>query len=228
MSARGTAVWGAFVLTAVLAGGCSSQRALHMVERSGDRATSLGQHDLAVADYRELVERAPSVASYRLKYGRALLVAGEPHAAREQLEKAYTLMPRNDEVIDLLADAMAQSRDTDNAVRLLRTIAEDRKQPEDWMRLGRFLQRINDPDAAEAAFLTAARIDQGVSFEPQWELANLYRSVGAEQKALERLRMCLYLQPSNEQVQQLIRGFGEVPGPTAALRPTEQYSVPPQ
>lgn len=226
MSARGTAVWGALVLTAVLAGGCSSQRALFMVERAGDRASSQGNYQEAVSDYRELVDRAPSVPSYRLKYGRALLLAGEPHAAREQLENAYTLMPRNEEVIDLLADAMAQSGDADNAVRLLRTIAEDRKQPEDWIRLGLFLMRINDPDGAEAALLTAARVDAGQSFRPQWELATLYRSIGADQKALERLRMCMYIEPSNEQVLVLIRGYGEIPGPTAALRPTEQYSVP--
>lgn len=228
MSARGLAVWGAIVLTAVMAGGCTQQRALHMVERSGDRAATLGQNDMAATEYRELVERAPSVPSYRLKYGRALLAAGDPHAAREQLEKAYTLMPRDEEVIELLADSMAQSRDTDNAVRLLRTIAEDRKEPADWIRLGRFLKRINDPDAAEAALMTAARIDAGASFGPQWELASLYRSVGADQKALERLRMCLYLEPSNAEVQALIRGYGEIPGPTASRRPTEQYSVPPQ
>lgn len=226
MIARGAAIWGALVLTAVLAGGCSSQRALYMVERSGDRATSLGQNEMAAADYRELVERAPSVPSYRLKYGRALLLIDEPRAAREQLEKAYTLMPRNEEVIDLLALAMAESRDTENAVRLLKTIAEDRKQPADWIRFGKFLITINDPDGAEVALLTAARVDAGQSFEPQWQLAQLYLTVGSEQKAIERLRMCLYLDPSNQEVQKLIRGFGEVPGPTAALRPTEQYSVP--
>lgn len=226
MNARRTAVWGALILTASAFAGCAQQRALHMVERSGDRAAALDQHQMAVTEYAELVERAPSVADYRLKYGRALLEVGEAHAAREQLEKAYTLLPMNEEVITLLAESMAQSRDSENAVRLLRSIAEDRKQPADWIRLGRFLARINDPDAAEGAFLTAARVDEGRSFEPQWELATLYRSVGAEDKALERLCMCLYLQPGNKEVQDLIRGFGEIPGPTVARRPTEQYSVP--
>lgn len=227
MSARRPVVWGTVVLTATVLAGCANQpRALHMVERSGDRATALEQHDIALAEYAELVERAPSVPEYRLKYGRALLHAGDARGAREQLEYAYTLMPRNEEVITLLARSMAESRDTENAVRLLRTIAEDRKQPEDWMRLGRFLARVNDPDAAEAALLTAARIDAGASFQPQWELATLYRSIGADDKALERLRMCLYLDPANEEVRDLIRGYGEIPGPTAAQRPMEQYSVP--
>ncbi len=221
--------WGVVALTLAWggAGGCQKNfRALHMVERSGDRAVEHGNAELAVNEFRELAERAPSMPQYRLKYAKALLATGEAGTAREQLEYAYTLLPRNEEVLTLLAEAMGKSNDTENAVRLLRTTAEDRKQPADWIRLGRFLVSVNDPDSAEAALLTAARVDTGASFGPQWELVSLYRSVGSEAKALERLRMCLYLEPDNPEVKALIRGFGEIPGPTAVRQPTEQLSIP--
>ena len=142
--------------------------------------------------------------------------------AREQLEKAYTLLPNDDEVITTLAEAMAQSRSIEEAARLLRTIAQDRKRPADYLRLGQFLQRANDADAAEEALLAAARGDRGQSVEMQMALVQLYRSIGSDEKALARLRMAYYLDPIDPRIQELIRGYGEVPGPTFAQVPSEQ------
>lgn len=207
-----------------LMGGCA-KRALHMVEFSGDRALEAENYPLAEHEYAEVADRAPYKAQARLRYGKALLGAGKPAQAREQLEKAYTLMPKSEEVIENLAEAMAQSRDMEGAVRLLRTIAEDGKRPSDWLRLGRFLLRTNDSDAAETAFLTAARGDRGQSLEPQWALALFYKSIGNDKAAIERLRMCQYVDPQNSKVQDMIRSYGEIPGPTFAKPPAEQIAT---
>lgn len=204
---------------------CSGQRAIHMVEASGDRAMQQGDAPLAASEYREVVERAPARVDARIKYAKALLAAGDDRLAREEFEKCYTLRPNDEEVIEGLATAMVASGDSESAVRLLRTIAEDRGRPEDWMRLGRFYERLNDVDAAEQAYLAAARGDFGQSMGPQRALADLYRKVGRDDAAIQRLRMCLYLDPTNREIQNLLREFGEIPGPSLALRPTEQYAA---
>jgi len=205
---------------------CSGQRAIHMVEASGDRAMERGDAVYAAAEYREVVERAPTRVEARIKYAQALLAANDYRLAREEFEKCYTLRPNDEEVIDGLASAMVGAGDSESAVRLLRTIAQDRGRVEDWMRLGRFYEKLNDADAAEQAYLTAARIDFGQSMGPQRALADLYRKVGKDSAALERYRMCLYLDPTSREVQNFIREFGEVPGPSFAQRPTEQYAAP--
>lgn len=205
---------------------CSNQRAVHMVEASGDRAMDRGDVVLAASEYREVVERSPARVEARIKYAKALLAAEDYRLAREEFEKCYTLRPNDEEVISGLASAMVGAGDSESAVRLLRTIAEDRGRVADWMRLGRFYEKLNDADAAEQSYLTAARIDFGQSMGPQRALADLYRKVGKDAAALERYRMCLYLDPTSREIQNLIREFGEVPGPSFALRPTEQYAAP--
>lgn len=213
-------------LALALAACTGGQRAVHMVEQSGDRAMERGDYQIAAAEYREVLDRSPARIESRIKYAQALLAAGDHRMAREQFEKAYTLRPSDDAVIEGLAESMVRSGDVESATRLLQTIAEERGRPADWVRLGRLHERLNDPDAAEKAYLTAARGDFGQSIEPQWALANLYRTVGNDAAALERLRMCLYLEPLNQQVRDMIREFGEVPGPSFAQRPSEQYAAP--
>ncbi|HBS28419.1 MAG TPA: hypothetical protein DEB06_02975 [Phycisphaerales bacterium] len=209
-----------------LGAGCSGQRAVHMVEASGDRAMVHGDPVLAASEYREVVERAPARIDARIKYAGALLKAGDHRLAREEFEKCYTLRPNDEGVIQGLADSMVASGDSESAVQTLRTIAEEKGKPADWMRLGRLFERVNDADAAEKSYLTAARGDLGVSMEPQRALADLYRKVGKDSAALERYRMCYYLDPTSREIHSLIREFGEVPGPSIALRPTEQYAAP--
>lgn len=212
------------VLLAALAftlGGCNT-RATHMIEASGDRALDKENYPLAAAEYAQVVDREPHKARARLQYGKALLGIGEADRAREQLEKAYTLLPNDGEVIATLAEAMAQSRSIEEAVRLLRTIAQERKRPADYLRLGQFLQRANDADSAEEALLAAARGDRGQSVDIQMALVDLYRSIGSEEKAIARLRNAYFLDPIDPRIQELIRGYGEVPGPTFAQAPDEQ------
>lgn len=207
-------------------GGCAN-RAIHMVELSGDRALEKGDCALAEKEYAEVVKRDPARPRARLQYGKALLCVGKPYEAREQLENAYTGLPKDDEVIVALATAMAESRDLEGAVRFLRSVAEDRRRPEDYLRLGQFLQKANDIDGAEAALLAAAKGDGGYSLEPQMALAELYRSIGNDDAAIDRLRMCYYLSPQNLKVQQMIRSYGEIPGPTFGRPPAERMADAP-
>jgi Flp pilus assembly protein TadD len=205
----------------VVLAGCQ-QRALHMVEASGERAMRLGEYEKAANEYSEVVERRPGRWDARVELSKALMKMEMPAEAREQLEIAYIVEPENEEVLNLLAEAMLESGDVGAMTTELRQRAKTRNTVGDWMRLGIFLQQAGDLDGAEQALVTAARIDGGRSAPPQMALASLYREAGDEEAALRRLRMALYVEPGNAKVQQAIRSYGEIPGPTYVLVPEER------
>lgn len=208
-------------LAACQSGG-SDSRAIHMVEASGARALAKGETELAEAEYAEVVRRNPTRWQARLQYGRALMANGKPHLAREHLEVAYTLRPKDQDVREALGTAMAQNRDYDGAVRLLKSLAEERKRPSDWIRLGNVAFEARDPDTAETAYLTAARADAGINQEPQMALYDFYTATGREEEAFNRLRMAFFTEPQNRVLQSKIRELGYEPNASFALRPTEQ------
>ena len=209
----------ALVLTA-----CSgtNQRAVHRIETSGDRAVRNGDFAFAAEEYTQVVRRRPGRWETRVKLADALIEDGQPALAREQLEVAYTLRPTNARVLDLLATAMLASGDTAAMTRELRFAAEESGKAADWFRLGVFLSRAGDDDAAEIALLTAARLDGGENIAFQKGLANFYASVGDDDRALNRFRMAYFLDPEDEEVLSALRSMGHAPGPTFALIPSEQ------
>lgn len=215
----------AISLLALTLTACSGQRALHMVEASGDRAMERSQYQLAADEYAEIVDRRPSRWDAHVKLARALLKLNRPLEAREHLEVAYAQRPNNEEVVDLLATAMLESGDIASLTRELRDRAENSGAVSDWVRLGIFLLRAGDLDASETALLTAAQLDRGRTIQPQMGLARLYGRAGDENKALNRLRMALYIEPDNPEIQQAIRSYGRIPGPTFAIPPIELSGV---
>ncbi|MBL8746617.1 MAG: tetratricopeptide repeat protein [Phycisphaerae bacterium] len=218
------------ILVGVTAMGCQSNarrtgpRAPHMMAASGDRALAKGDFATAEAEYAQVVEAQPWNARARLQYGKALLGVDNPRKAREELEKAYTTLPKDDEVMYTLAEAMGRSGEYESGVRLLQTIAEERRRPTDWLRLGRYAQRGKDYDTAEKAYLAAALGDGGLHAEYQMALYGYYMEIGDETKAVQRLAMAYWLEPKNEEFAAKIKNHGYQPGAAFALRPVEQAS----
>ncbi len=204
--------------------GCQAggQRAVHMVQKSGDDAYKIGQYEKAATEYREVLERQPGYWWTRMDLARAYLDGGNAAAAREQMEIVYTIKPNEHGVLDLLAETMIESADVEAMAGELRRQAEERQTVSDWLRFGAFMHKANDNDESEQAFLTAARIDKGMTLGPQMALANLYRDLGDQAAALDRYRMALYIKPNDKKIQEQIRNFGEVPGPSYALVPAER------
>jgi tetratricopeptide (TPR) repeat protein len=221
MSVRTAAAW---TMAAAFLGACQSSgpRQPHMMAASGDRALDQGDYVLAEQEYAQVVAAQPWNANARLQYGKALLGVDKPREAREQLEQAYTLLPKNDDAMITLAEAMGRTGDYDGGARLLQSIAEERRRPADWNRLGRYAQRGKDYDTAEKAYLAAALGDGGLTAQHQMALHDFYVEIGDEAKAVERLRMAFWLEPQNEKLRALIRERGYVPSSDFAQRPVEQ------
>ncbi len=200
---------------------CAQQRSIQAVRQSGDWAFDRGQYELALQEYTEVAERHPSDWRNRLNLGKTLLVLNRPAAAKEHLAIAETLRPQNEEIVDLLAQAMLESGDRDGLFRFLRARVEQRRTEQDYQRLGYFAMKAGDADEAEKALITAARLNRGQTIAPQLALADFYMSIGDESRAMKRLRMALYIEPANQKVQDKIRALGEVPGPSFAVAPEE-------
>ena len=210
---------GTMMLTA---GGCAT-RAIPAVQMSGDQALAAGDYEMAILEYREVLSRRPGRWQTRTALGEALLEGGYPAEAREQLEVAAAARtPPTARVTDLLTRAMLESGDVESVVVRLRSIATDSRRPADWINLGRTLAETGDPDGAETALLTAARLDRGRHVGPQLALAQLYESAGDADKAFERYRMVLFLDADNQAARDAIAARGEIPGPTLSIVPTER------
>src|SRR5690606_29227347 len=107
-----------------------------------------------------------------------------------------------------LARAYFETGRTDDLYRFLRGLTEARARVEDYIRLGEYAARLGDPDGAEHALLTAAKIDKGQTVAPQLALARFYRTIGDNANALKRYRMAYYLDPKDEAIARAIRELG--------------------
>lgn len=210
----------------LLTAGCA-QRSIPAVERSGDWAMDRADYATAAEEYGEVVERSPGRSHSRVGLGKALLELDRPAEARPHLEVAIQQRPNDPQVAELLAESMLGSGDVDAMRRFLRARANASADAADYILLGRFAARAGDVDEAERALKTAARLDRGMTVEPQLALADFYTSVGDNEAALDRLAMALWIDPLSTDIQERIRAMGETPGPTFARRPAEALVATP-
>lgn len=200
---------------------CTGQRSLLRVRQDGDKAYERQEYAKSAQDFREYVDRKPGDTDGHYKLGRALLVLGQSEEASEHLRIAYDNDPTREEHLREFSRALFESGHTPELLRMLKVRAADTGAVSDYLLLGYYAARSGDPDEAQTALLTAARIDRGRTVEPQLALAGFFESLGDISKAKERLRMALYIEPSNPEIAVRLRSLGEIPGPSLALRPPE-------
>ena len=216
---RLTIATGLFVCIA--ATGCSAARPLPYVRAQGDKAMERHNYEAAQIEYAEVVARQPTDWRTRVKLATVLKELGQYPMMREQMAVAYDLRPEDPAVLDLYCESMLLANDGDTLLRFLRDLSVLPGRVGDFIRLGHYAAQIGDVDEAERALLTAARLDRGHSVEPQMALARFYANLGDDERALERLRMALFLDQGNEEIQEAIRSYGEIPGPSYTVVPIE-------
>lgn len=201
--------------------GCAAQRPAYLVEADGDRHAERAEYTQAISAYNEVIDRQPENWQTREKLAVQLLEAGEARKARTEMEIVYAVAPNRDGVLELLVRTMVESGDDEAATRLLRDRASGSTSVTDWIALGDAWATIGDLDEAEAAYLTAARIDAGATPTPQIALAEFYAELGDREKAIRRYRMALWNQEVNAKVYSALRDLGVTPGPSLKLAPAE-------
>lgn len=186
-------------------GGCGGSA--YAYRMTGDEAMKGGRYADAVEAYNESLDLRPGEPYVRNALGRALLANKQPTLAIEQLRVACLQAPENGAYIDDLASALIAAGRNDDCYRMLRANTSERGQLDDWLRLGRFAQKMGDMDVARQALLTAARIDRGQTVAPQVALFEFYYKIGDKVEAERRLRMAYYLSPHDPDV---VRGMTEM------------------
>ena len=210
------------VAAGLFSGGCNSQRPLHVVERDARYAASKGDYEKAKADWSEFLTRKPDAVEKRLELAKAYNALGDHTMAVEQLTVAGDVDPMNDIYLDAQADSLFRKNERDALTVLLTRATTERGRASDYLRLAKYTQLLGNPDEAQQALLTAAKIDGGRTVGPQLALADFYQTRGDTAKSVQRLRMAYFLEPENKTITQRIRAAGEIPGPSFALWPTER------
>ncbi len=222
------------VTAATLAGvltlaSCQSNRPIDYVRQSGDEHYTNQRYAEALTDYEEYAQRQPGDARGNYDLGRTLLQLGRVSEAIPNLWVAYDVEPTRPEYVNTLAEALCRA--AENAAvdlgeraelyRFLNSRTQQWPTTEEFLRLGKYAERLGDADEALTAYLTAARIDMGQSLAPQLALAEFHLARGDRDEGVRRLRMALYLDQTNPDVAAKLRAQGEIPGPTFALQPAE-------
>ena len=208
---------GAAVLSSA---GC--QRSLTAVRESGERAYREGNYTLARSEFEEYLGRSPGNPFVTHMLGKTYIQTGQTSDARERLLVAYSMRPEDDEIFESLCDGLLADHKYEELNRVLRQRTIDRGRMKDYMLLAHYAQLTGDDDEAQRALLTAARVDRGMSIEPQLELAKLYMKAGDRTRAVDRLRAAYFIDPKNGEVAQLAASLGEVVGPSFGSVPEER------
>ncbi len=201
--------------------GCAQERSAGEIRESANNAYAAGDYAKALAEWEAYAQIHPVPLASDLGRGKALLALERPGEAIIPLERVYRDEPRNEEKLQLLIEALYGAGEHERLIALLRDRTRQPGTVEEYLRLGQYAQQIGDPDEAERALLAGARVDRGLSIEPQMKLAEFYHSIGDSQKALERYAMALWFDYSDPQIAERIRALGETPGRTYVRVPFE-------
>ncbi|MFO0832098.1 MAG: hypothetical protein U0637_09665 [Phycisphaerales bacterium] len=205
--------------------GCSKNRPLNIVRRDADWAMQARDYPAAERDYQAYLDRKPEENAVRVQLAQAQMAQGKSREASNNLYVALDVEPLNDHILDAYAQSLYQAGDKDNLTAFVNRAASERQRVVDYIRVAKYMQAIGHPDEARVALQTAAKLDDGRSFEVQMALADFYKTFGDQGRYVRRLRMAYFLKPDDQDLVRQVRAAGEVPGPTFALAP-EEMGVP--
>ena len=204
-----------------LPGGCETLPDVPTVtlQRDGDHEFEWGRYEAASAYYQQILDREPGDGRALEMNGRCLLALGRPAEAASAFSLAVAREPGDRELLLLLARARFEAGQYDDAFDLVRTWAIDNNDATAWYTLADFARRSNDPDTAREAVLRSIEIDPESSAAPYVLAAEIEMDLGESTAALRRLRQAYGIEPGNVEIEERLRAYGEIPGPTLVLPP---------
>lgn len=213
--------WSVGAALAVIAG-CSQPNAF--VRKHGIEAYHQDNHDKADQLLSQAVEQDPTDWKSLFYLGLVRLEQDRPFDAQLLLEQSLQLRYNHDETDDIL-DALADALDRRGRIERLEALLEDAVRKEgtsrDYMRQGRYLAKLGDIDAAKLAYRKAAFFAEDGDAQPFVVLADFYEKIGDTSNAVTALRHAHAIQPKDGQLSERLRRYGIVPGPTAAIEPSQ-------
>ena len=207
---------------ALLLTACNGQRPLHVLHDDAQIAAKARNYEKARADFEEYLNRRPDDPAIRYELSQVCMGQGDYKEAVRQLTIASDVQPLNTKYIDGLAEAMFQAGEKDTLTNYLARLSRERAGVADYNRQGVYAAKLGNVDEAQQAFLTAAKLDQGMNVGPQLALSDFYGSLGDRDKQVTRLRMAYYIDQANPGVIERAHALGETLGPAFMRFPAER------
>jgi len=148
---------------------------------------------------RGLLERRPDHVPALLFLGRLLYETDRPQRAREVLERARKLAPREQEPYLLLAEMSLESGHPDDAVRTVQALADLNRDTTGLRRLGMALLDRGEPETARALLERTVQIDPGDA-EAQGALGEALEALGRPADAEAAYARALERDPDSREV----------------------------
>lgn len=193
--------------------GCGQPSNSFLMDR-GDYAMWQGRWVDAADDFRAAAEMHPG--DWRAQYGlgQCLLKIDAPQEASQVLTIAETLRPNNTAIADMLAEALLRSGNNDRLYSFLYKRAQKFQSVHAWTRMAQYTMELDDPDSATNAINTAIAIGGDTDAAPYMTAASIAERLGDDALAISRLQQAWHIDPNNENIDNALRSYGEVPGPT--------------
>jgi len=215
---------GLLTTIALWCAGCVT--AVDLRERGID-AMKMGKVDKADQHLTRSEEMDPSHWQTQYWLGKVRLAQERWPDARRYLDQAYVLRnnhPETPDIIDGLAEATYQQQLDMQLRALLQRATQRYGTSYDFVRQGRYLVRIDDPDSAKIALRKAARFADEDDPTPYLAMAEMHERLGNRAAAIKALRQAHGIAPENQTIRERLRAYGIVPGPTVALPPDRDGS----
>lgn len=135
---------------------------------------------------------------------------------------AFVPFPTRHEISDALAEAIFRQGHTARLHSYVRQQATDFGECDDYMRMGRYLAALDDPDGARSAYQIATMIADPLDARPHLAMADFLDKVGDRPGALLELRKAYFINPALPGLADNIRAHGMTPGPTVGIAPERQ------
>ena len=210
------------------------------LRREAAAAERRGEWTKAQDLYQALLDR--DSADWKANFGlaRCYMAVDAPFDAQRHLESARAIRDEHAEtadILDLLADALRQQK-RDGALReLINSAVERYDASRDYLRKGRVLAELGEPDGALPAFQIALKRswdeDQKASQTPgsgivkrsrlnaYGQMADFYESLGNRKDAVSNAQHAYWCAPRNKDATARLQRLGLVPGPTHEVAPAD-------
>ncbi|MEX2672527.1 MAG: tetratricopeptide repeat protein [Phycisphaeraceae bacterium] len=239
----------ALMLVATLAG-CVNQLSRDANRLNGYQAYRNEDYDTARERFVSVLDADPT--DWRSHYYVGLIALNEdddPVTARRHLDISYTIYqgratkrlnyeigdpktgvpyPTRSDILDATAEAIYQQGNEQLLHAFLRQAVEEEGDVTDHLRMGRYMQKIGDPDSARSSYRAAIRSVGGSDPEPYIRYADFYESIGDQSRAATQLRKAYGIDPEHRGLGSRLRAHGYVPGPTVAIPHDQPEDTPPQ
>jgi tetratricopeptide (TPR) repeat protein len=214
MKQHKTTIFGTLLLAAtLLTQGCGQPSNDSMLKK-GNYAMWQGRWADGAEEFKAAALLHPGDWEAQYSLGRCYLEMGQPQFAAQSLGIAESLKPFNTDIADLYAKSLLQSGNNNKLYSFLFDRAQSQQTVRAWTKFAEYAMELDDPDSATNAINTAIALGDGSSITPYVVAATFAERLGDDTLAISHWKQAWIIEPTNVDVTNAIRSYGEVPGPT--------------